>query len=197
MPGANVRANGQSRCCGGGQVSRTCKRSDCCAVGLSCRTQLIGAGPHTRNSRRRLPVRRLPIMPSAATNCRPSRSRRRARSRAPKPPRYRRPRRAGTAETTPIPVSSAPCRSRTSRCSEPSQSQPRLPARNSTTGRSRGREKSSKRRPASSSRSTAAKAKPTVFLRGYNLDHGTDMAIWVDDMPTHAALTPMGRATAI
>src|SRR4029077_13506280 len=28
------------------------------------------------------------------------------------------------------------------------------------------------------------------FLRGYNLDHGTDMAIWVDDMPinmrTHA-----------
>ena len=46
------------------------------------------------------------------------------------------------------------------------------------------REKFWRRFPVSSSRNTQAVGRPTnYFLRGFNLDHGTDFAIFIDDMP--------------
>jgi TonB-dependent Receptor Plug Domain len=34
------------------------------------------------------------------------------------------------------------------------------------------------------------------FLRGYNLDHGTDMAIWVDDVPVNMRTHAHGQGYA-
>jgi len=45
------------------------------------------------------------------------------------------------------------------------------------------REKFWRRFPASSSRSTRWRQGQPVLLRGFNLDHGTDIAIFLDDMP--------------
>ena len=33
------------------------------------------------------------------------------------------------------------------------------------------------------------------FLRGFNLDHGTDFATWIDGMPANLPPRPMGRVT--
>ena len=69
-----------------------------------------------------------------------------------------------------------------------------FPARTSTLAQCRNLPRSSKRRPVLRSSSTQAPGKANqYYLRGYNLDHGTDMATFWDDVPINLPTNAHGQ----